>query len=542
MLESISNGASNVLPGTTTAQLAQGAIFVIKGNALGPSTLFEAPSAQIFQSATVDNTSVTVTVGQTTVNALMYYTSSGQVAALLPSNTPLGTGSFTVIYNGVSSAPMNHAIVASNLGLFTLDSTGQGPGIVTYPDYSYVSSAKASNCTGPSNTGVEAFVACGAANPGDTLILWATGLGPLPAGVADNSSGGVGVALNNVQLTLWLGGVSVPIAYQGRGCCFGEDQIVFTIPSTGTLVPTGCAVPLVAQINLGTTTVISNTVSIAVANGSRNCTATDPVQASQNLQQQVITGALPFGVATPSLSRNPTGNNTVEDDAKFSFQKVLALNTTFAPFFEEFLDSQPLGTCVVYDNLNPKNNIPITNIINADAGKTVTIAGPANSLVETIQPGKTEVTLSNTGAFLNPGTFTINGGGGADIGAFKATINIPGALTLTSPTQASLTTGVSRANGLPLTWTGGAANGVISITLQSATDITYTNGSTVYCAVSATAGSFTIPPYVLEALNAGTVPLSIEQDAVPVPVTGTGIGFGELTFSGLATNLQVNLQ
>jgi hypothetical protein len=299
-------------------------------------------------------------------------------------------------------------------------------------------------------------------------------------------------------------------------------------------------VPVVAQINLGTTTVISNTVSIAVANGSRNCTATDPVQASENLEQQVVSG-VPLGAASVGLSRNPTPNNTVEDDAKLNFQKVLAVN--YAPFFETFFDSQPLGTCAVYDNLNPNSNIPVTNIVNADAGKSVTIDGPATSLVEAIQPGKNKVVLSNNGGFLNPGSFTINGGGGADYGPFKGTIDIPGAPTLTSPTQASLTTGVVRANGLPLTWSGGAANGVVTITLQSGSDITFTNGSTAYCAVSGTAGSFTIPPYVLEALNAGnSVPMSIEQDAVPVPITGAGIGYGELNFSGLATTLQVNLQ
>jgi uncharacterized protein (TIGR03437 family) len=40
--------------------------------------------------------SVAVTVGSATVNALMYYTSDKQVAALLPSNTPTGALAFLV--------------------------------------------------------------------------------------------------------------------------------------------------------------------------------------------------------------------------------------------------------------------------------------------------------------------------------------------------------------------------------------------------------------------------------------------------------------
>jgi hypothetical protein len=54
-------------------------------------------------------------------------------------------------------------MVANNVGIFTLDSSGQGPGILTYPDYSLVSSVKAANCGGPST-------ACGAANPGDVPL------------------------------------------------------------------------------------------------------------------------------------------------------------------------------------------------------------------------------------------------------------------------------------------------------------------------------------------------------------------------------------
>ena len=100
-----------------------------------------------------------------------YYTSATQVAALLPSNTPTGNGTITVTYNNQPSNSAPITMVTRNLGIFTVDSSGGGPGIVTYADYSLVSPTKAANCGGPNTT-------CGAANPGDTLILWATGFGP----------------------------------------------------------------------------------------------------------------------------------------------------------------------------------------------------------------------------------------------------------------------------------------------------------------------------------------------------------------------------
>ena len=211
----------------------------------------------------------------------MYYTSAGQLAALLPSNTPTGTGTITASYNGQPSSPSPITVVANNLGIFTISSDGQGAGIVSYPDYSLVSAAKATQCGGPNTY-------CGAANPGDTLILWATGLGPVSGN--DASGAGLGQNMPSIPLTVWLGGVQAPVAYQGRsGCCIGEDQIVFTVPNN---VPTGCAVPLLIQIG----NQISNNTVMPVANGSRNCTPTNGALASVNVEQAVTAGPVTFGV------------------------------------------------------------------------------------------------------------------------------------------------------------------------------------------------------------------------------------------------------
>jgi uncharacterized protein (TIGR03437 family) len=248
-ITSVANAASNIY---LNSPIAAGAIFVIYGSGLGPANLSVASSP--FQSTNLSGTSVAVMVGSTTVDALMYYTSATQVAALLPSNTPFGSGSFTVTYNGSTGGPAFQGVGPSNFAMFTVDSTGQGAAIVTYPDYSLVSPVKAANCGGPNTT-------CGAANPGDTLILWGTGLGPVNG--SDAARAGLGQNMPNIPLTVWLGGVQAPIVYQGRsGCCIGEDQVVFTVPNN---VPTGCAVPLTVQ-TYTTASTISNSVMLA---GSR---------------------------------------------------------------------------------------------------------------------------------------------------------------------------------------------------------------------------------------------------------------------------------
>jgi len=506
MISAVVNAASYITPGLPNAGIAQGAIFVVFGSGLGPANIAFAPTA--FQTTTLSNTSLAVTVGGKTVNAPMYYTSAGQLAALLPSNTPTGTGTITATYNGQPSSPAPITVVANNLGIFTISSDGQGPGIVSYPDYSLVSAARASHCGG-------ANTFCGAANPGDTLILWATGLGPVSGN--DTSGAGLGQNMPNVPLTVWMGGVQAPVVYQGRsGCCVGEDQIVFTVPNN---VPTGCAVPLLIQIG----DQISNHTVMPVANGGRDCTPNNASIASVNTEQAVTAG--PVSIGDIDLQKNfNSGGTGYEDDADFQFLKIAASPGT-EPFFDSFVDALPVGTCRVYNNLNGNNDNAIVGVATLDGGSSLTIQGPAGSL--NVQGGTgAGATINAAGTFLGPGDYTVTGTGGKDVGPFSATITIPALPTLVSPsTPTNLT--VTRSSGMTVTWTGGGGN--VQIHLASATDKTYSSGATAQCTVAASAGTFTIPPYVLQALPAGNFDHfflgSAESD---VPFSAAGLSLGTL--------------
>jgi uncharacterized protein (TIGR03437 family) len=261
----------------------------------------------------------------------MYYTSATQVAALLPSNTPTGAATFTVTYGSQTSPPAIRNIVASNPGIFTVDSSGQGPGIVTFPDGTLVSAARAADC-GP------LYTACGAANPGDTLILWATGLGPINGD--DAAGSGLGLNMPGIPLSVWLGGVQAPVSYQGRsGCCIGEDQIVFTVPDNA---PTGCAVPLVIQI--GDT--VSNTTVMPVAKSSRTCTPSNPALAAVDIEPAVMAGPIAYGLIELDKLLNDNGAGR-HDSAQFQFARILSFKPGTRPFFLSFADDQPLGTCIV---------------------------------------------------------------------------------------------------------------------------------------------------------------------------------------------------
>jgi uncharacterized protein (TIGR03437 family) len=478
-VSSVTNAASYIDPSFPNGAIAQGAIAVATGKNLGPGSLQVDP--QPFQNTTLGGTSVSISVGGTTVDALMYYTSFNQIAFLVPSNTPAGRGTITVTYAGQPGAQAPIAITPNNVGIFTVSSDGQGPGIVTYPDYSLVSSYKASNCGGPNTT-------CGAANPGDTLILWATGLGPVNGD--DAAGAGLGVNMPNLPLTVWIGGVQAQVQYQGRsGCCVGEDQIEFTVPDG---VPTGCAVPLAVQIG----NFVSNTVAIPVATGSRSCIV-DPAIAQIDPAQ--ISGTVSLGV--PELDHfindSGTGFNDKVQNVFFKFTVPPSLQ----PFAGTYLANIPVGTCAAETILPNSHSGPpiLTNLSVLDSGSSLTISGPNGSMTASVNPGD-QATLSAAGSFLVPGDYTVTGSGGKDVGPFTATVTIPALPALTSPTGPTNLT-VSRSKGLTVTWTPN--NSPTHVEIEIASYIGNNLGARVTCTAPVGAGTFTIPSYVLLALPTG---------------------------------------
>src|ERR1039458_2949999 len=186
----IVNAGSGIPPGLPNYAIAQGSIFVVYGSNLGAA----APAGSIVNSASLPlpataglaGTSITVTVNGTTLPAPVVYTIPGQVAAIMPSATPAGTGTLTLTYNGKSgSGPIT--VLGSAFGIsIARTPAGHEIAAVTF----------ATNQT-------ELVLPPDAAAPGDALVLFGTGLGPV-AGGNDTilpSSGNVGTAP-----TVYVGG------------------------------------------------------------------------------------------------------------------------------------------------------------------------------------------------------------------------------------------------------------------------------------------------------------------------------------------------
>ena len=98
----VKNSASYSNPGFQNGAIAQGSLFVVFGSGMGPAQIQYASSFPL--PATLAGTSVSVTVNGTTLSCVMIYTQDGQLAAILPSTTPIGTGTMTVTFSSAETS------------------------------------------------------------------------------------------------------------------------------------------------------------------------------------------------------------------------------------------------------------------------------------------------------------------------------------------------------------------------------------------------------------------------------------------------------
>ncbi len=519
----VTNAASYAIPDLPSGALARGGMIVIKGSNLGPATL------QIINQfplvTTLAGTSIKATVGGSTVDLFMIYTSAAQLAAILPSSTPAGTGTLTVTYNGQTSAPSPIRVVQSAFGIFTLNEAGSGPGVFQNAN---------SGTDQPVNTLTVP------ARPGQLAIIWGTGLGPV---TGNEAAGAVPGDMPSTPVEVYVGGRPATISYRGRsGCCAGIDQIVFTVPAG----VEGCYVPVVVK----TGDVVSNFVSMSIAGQGNACTDLTGLTGTQ-LESAQRTGSLRVGGI--SLNRSVTkisvpGFGSIESKSdtgagsfyRYDFNQLIRAQSVGSPY------AASLGSCTIFTSRNSTPGTP-TDVIRPtelDAGAAINVTGPRGAKTLTKQQGIYSATLSSgtpnipglpgggtsTPDYLEPGAYTISapGGTGANaVGAFSVNMTIPQLLNWTNMDAIE---NVTRASGQNITWTGGDPNGYVNILGASAT----ANSSSVFICIERTsAGSFNIPSYVLSALPATTGQnfgfLSVSGVSQVVPFTATGLDAAGVT-------------
>src|ERR1700693_5583427 len=96
--------ASWVVSHQTNSGMAQGALFTVTGTGLGPTTIQHANSYPLPTTGGLAGTTIQVRVNGVTKSCIMIYSLNTQVAAILPSATPVGTGTLTLSYQGAESS------------------------------------------------------------------------------------------------------------------------------------------------------------------------------------------------------------------------------------------------------------------------------------------------------------------------------------------------------------------------------------------------------------------------------------------------------
>ena len=548
------NAASYVAMGLPGGGIAQGSMFIVKGTAFGNCGTVVA-SAFPLQTA-MGATSIRVTVAGTTVNTRMIYVVAcrtngpDQLAAILPSNTPIGTGTLNVIYQGRTSASVPIRVVANSFGMFTRNQNGSGQVIVQ----NFVSTTDT-----PTNGLLES------ARVGQTEILWGTGLGAVnPTSEVDGPVPGD----LPLDVEVYVGGKKANVTYRGRsGCCAGIDQIVFTIPAG----LEGCYVSILVRLN----GVTSHAGTMSVATNGKVCAEPSSLT-SADITKIQKTGAI--NISSILLNRikvdlNIPGQGAIKgdlDNGEGQFRRYgssAEVMASLAGSIAGLTGSPSPGSCVVLGfPIGPDDDAFAAAVPDVreptgtklDAGAILRLNGPTGNKQLPRQTGQDgqidgyylsgenflggglpELGIAVLPLYLNPGTFTVdNGAGSAQVGAFTSSLVIPpNVTTWTSHIPGS---SIPRTQDLTFTWSGGNAGELVVITGASAAKTIFA-GARFICVERAQAGTFTVPGWVVSALPPSGIIGGVAAGfltfgttlAQPSRFTATGLDLGYFNWANL---------
>ncbi len=454
-IEWVQNNFGPVRPGHPSAALAPGSLIAIKGTNLSSrndgQTLRSSASPGL-QSA-IEGVSVTVTVNGVSLNCPLYYLSPTQINAVLPGNTPIGEGTVTVTSNQERSSPHGITVVQSSFGMVH-----------------YAGTLLAAYDT--NNTLISRF---NSANPGQTIVVWGSGVGNDPAN-DDRLFPQKTNNLVNVPMQVLVGGRAATIIYRGRSQFPGVDQIVVTLPSN---VAVGCYVSL-AVVTGG---VVSHGVTLPVAATGKTCS--DVEDRLTPLLIQTLSAKPSVKTGSLRITRHTNlGNGAVSQEVTANFSSTNGFAVLAGA------DALSIGNCLTVVSASRPSEIrrPL------DAGPNLRVNIPGNTILTLPKvQSATESTYTNQApnGFIpaTGGIFSVeSAAGGTDVPRLSAAVIVPLNFSWTN-VQALRT--VDR-GGATVTWSGGGSASYVELTGFSALADAFFR-----CRAAVSPGQFTIPASVL---------------------------------------------
>ncbi len=507
-VSALQNNYSYTQPGLPNYGISPGSLFIIKGTSLANTT----NTNETFPLTTnLNGTSVSVTVNGTTTQPTLYYILPTQIGAVLPENTPIGTGTLTVTSGAQASPPVPIQVVQSDFGILTYNGAGFGPAYAFDTNYIPITA------THP-------------ATPGQLILFWGTGVGPDPAN-DDKTEPQQANNLTNIDMQVLIGGVSAQVFYKGRSSYPGVDEVFVYVPAT---LPLGCYDSVVTRSG----SLTSNYGTIPVAqNGAASCS--DQISIINGWESQVGKTSANVGYLflANETRQTATGSQTTSG-AQGQFKSDNSAQIYSELFSDGFVS---VGNCIVDQHSSAGAPVILT------AGPSLTVSGPGGEQASfTYTAGRNppySVTLPGTFLPSSGGSFTFNGAGGAgaQIGSFSVSLTVPPPITWTNMAAAS---SITASQGFTVNWTGGTSNGLVLITGDSTgaagLDVSFK------CFASAAGGTFAIPPEVTLSLPATTTSASLSLISLENPVSfaasGLDLGFAYGGFESTTSlaNYQVN--
>jgi uncharacterized protein (TIGR03437 family) len=459
--------------------------------------------------STLAGASVQVTVNGETTDGIMYYTSDGQAAFILDSDTPAGNGTVTLTYNAQTSAPSPIEVVDSHLGFYTLDSSGSGPGVVTFHE-----SVDVSNLFASSDNAV---------NPGDLVILWGNGLGPVPF---DETIGAEFLDMTDVPLRLLVNGQEVENIYQGRspGCCSSVDNIFFYWPQPTAAAQgakaqaaNSCSSTIVAEI--GNTT--SNEIIVPSADvGTRICSEAPPPNGdnapidprdlfpADTTNQWIQDGHFSFLFVALSVGRSYSGGGNNAEQTEGGVAAAGVVDQDVPEAVQAIQQAVGAEVCTTDSSTSGLLDFGDFDFQSWDLGPAINVnsQGGQRTLDRTSAFGLT----AYTGEFLPngflQGSVAVESQGGPDLGSFNVSGQLSNLEWTNRPELVQVPGG-----GFTATWSG-PTSGFVTVSGERS-EIDISTFSTVThsfaCTFPATQNSGSVPGNIASFVGAGDGTLSV---------------------------------
>ena len=316
--------------------------------------------------------------------------SATQLAAVLPSTTPVGDGTITVNYNGQTSATAPIHVVANAIGLGTLYGTGNGLGLATDVNFNLLGLTRS-------------------ATPGQAITLWGSGIG------TDTRT-----TISHIRETKQFCREERPSVFCRRhgGDC--QLRRAFTVSRAGSQIQyrdtCHCDLRMLRFRcgDAGSRGQQCGTIPVSASGGA----CTDPATGLTGTQLQSFAGKTNVNALLVSLSETLGSNG---------FSSVTAIAPVIpGSAFGKGYEYASQGSCTIV----PPQQGTIFNFLagGLDAGVALKLSGPMGEATIPPQmdiPGEYQVILpgSLTGW---PGAYTVTGPGGKTAGSFNATINVSG--------------------------------------------------------------------------------------------------------------------